>query len=67
MVGSKVKQIQCLLNYNYGQSLKVDGNFGSDTEAAVKTVQACSGIKADGQVGPDTWEYLDRPKPACGR
>ncbi|MFE2246659.1 peptidoglycan-binding domain-containing protein [Streptomyces lavendulae] len=66
MVGSKVKQIQCLLNSNYGQSIEVDGNFGSGTEAAVKTVQACSGIKADGQVGTDTWTYLDHPKQACG-
>ncbi|MCX4546409.1 peptidoglycan-binding domain-containing protein [Streptomyces sp. NBC_01565] len=49
MVGSKVSQIQCLLNHNYGQALTVDAKFGADTEAAVKTVQACSGVKADGQ------------------
>ncbi|MFD5420923.1 peptidoglycan-binding protein [Streptomyces sp. NPDC127069] len=32
--------------------------FGSGTEAAVKTVHSCSGLKEDGQVGPDTWAYL---------
>ncbi|MFC9756231.1 peptidoglycan-binding protein [Streptomyces sp. NPDC056921] len=28
MVGSKVKQIQCLLNSNYDYTLTVDGKFG---------------------------------------
>ncbi|MFD3999070.1 peptidoglycan-binding protein, partial [Streptomyces sp. NPDC058583] len=58
MVGSKVRQIQCFLKYNYDSALEIDGNFGSGTEAAVKAVQQCSGIKADGQVGPQTWKYL---------
>ncbi|MEV5084632.1 peptidoglycan-binding protein [Streptomyces sp. NPDC056159] len=66
MVGTNVGQVQCLLNHNYGYSLKEDGKFGPDTEAGVKTVQRCSGIIADGKVGPDTWKYLDYPKPACG-
>ncbi|MCX4546470.1 peptidoglycan-binding domain-containing protein [Streptomyces sp. NBC_01565] len=66
MVGSKVSQIQCLLNHNYGQALTVDAKFGADMETAVKTVQACSGVKADGQVGPNTWACLDHPKPTCG-
>ncbi|GGV97542.1 hypothetical protein GCM10015535_69080 [Streptomyces gelaticus] len=66
MVGSKVKQIQCLLNSNYDYTLTVDGNFGSATDAAVRAVQSCSGLKPDGQVGPQTWKYLDTPMSGCG-
>ncbi|WP_093878412.1 peptidoglycan-binding protein [Streptomyces sp. TLI_105] len=43
-----------------------NGNFGSGTEAAVKTVQKCSGLTADDQVGPKTWKYLAYPMFGCG-
>ncbi|MFE7729632.1 peptidoglycan-binding protein [Streptomyces anthocyanicus] len=66
MVGTNVGQVQCLLNHNYGYSLEEDGKFGPETEVGVKAVQRCSGITADGKVGPNTWKYLDYPKPACG-
>ncbi|MCX4987030.1 peptidoglycan-binding protein [Streptomyces sp. NBC_00572] len=66
MVGTNVAQVQCLLNHNYDYTLPEDGVFGANTEAGVKAVQRCSGITADGKVGPDTWKYLDYPKPACG-
>ncbi|MFJ6015188.1 peptidoglycan-binding protein [Streptomyces sp. NPDC092952] len=66
MVGSKVKQIQCLLNSNYDYTLTVDGKFGESTDVAVRAVQSCSGLKPDGQVGPQTWKYLDTPMPGCG-
>ncbi|MGW1513509.1 peptidoglycan-binding protein [Streptomyces sp. NPDC002394] len=67
MVGSKVRQLQCFLVYNYDyDSLKIDGNFGSGTEAAVKAVQQCSGLTPDGQVGPKTWRYLEYPMSGCG-
>ncbi|MFF1918170.1 peptidoglycan-binding protein [Streptomyces sp. NPDC058239] len=66
MVGSKVKQIQCLLNNNYDYTLTVDGKFGDSTDTAVCAVQRCSGLKADGQVGPQTWKYLDTPMAGCG-
>ncbi|MER5631539.1 peptidoglycan-binding protein [Streptomyces nitrosporeus] len=66
MVGSKVKQIQCLLNSNYDYTLTVDGKFGESTDVAVRAVQTCSGLKADGQVGPQTWKYLDTPMAGCG-
>ncbi|MFD7868132.1 peptidoglycan-binding protein [Streptomyces sp. NPDC059783] len=65
MVGTNVGQVQCLLNHNYGYTLKEDSKFGPDTETAVKAVQRCSGITADGKVGSATWQYLDYPKPAC--
>ncbi|MFB7454678.1 peptidoglycan-binding protein [Streptomyces sp. NPDC056194] len=66
MVGTNVAQVQCLLNHNYGYHLDEDGKFGPATTAGVKAIQRCSGITADGKVGPDTWKYLDYPKPACG-
>ncbi|MFE7477171.1 peptidoglycan-binding protein [Streptomyces sp. NPDC057575] len=65
MVGSKVKQIQCLLNFNYDYTLTVDGNFGESTDVAVRAVQSCSGLKPDGQVGPQTFLIkLDKEVPA---
>jgi peptidoglycan hydrolase-like protein with peptidoglycan-binding domain len=39
-------------------SLKVDGDFGSQTELAVSTFQADIGITKDGIVGPQTWLAL---------
>ncbi|MCX5166305.1 peptidoglycan-binding protein [Streptomyces sp. NBC_00264] len=66
MVGSKVKEIQCLLNYNYDYTLALDSNFGESTDAAVRAVQSCSGLRPDGQVGPQTWKYLDTPMSGCG-
>ncbi|MFE7113641.1 peptidoglycan-binding protein [Streptomyces sp. NPDC057600] len=66
MVGSKVKEIQCLLNYNYDYTLKLDSTFGESTDTAVRAVQRCSGLKVDGQVGPQTWKYLDIPMSGCG-
>ncbi|MFI5774990.1 peptidoglycan-binding protein [Streptomyces sp. NPDC051658] len=66
MVGSKVKEIQCLLNYNYDYTLALDSKFGESTDVAVRAVQRCSGLKADGQVGPQTWKYLDTPMSGCG-
>jgi hypothetical protein len=63
--GTHVRQIQCLLKYNYKQKLDVDGQFGPLTEAAVRRVQQCSGIEVDGEVGPVTWTYLDNPKRSC--
>jgi peptidoglycan hydrolase-like protein with peptidoglycan-binding domain len=65
MSGEEVREIQCLLVYNYGKDLDLDGIFGPLTENAVKEVQACSGLDADGIVGPMTWPVLDSPKPEC--
>ena len=66
MVGSKVKQIQCLLNSNYDYTLTVDGKFGESTDVAVRAVQRCSGLNPDGQVGPQTWKHPDTPMSGCG-
>ena len=35
-----------------------DGDFGADTEAAVRRFQGWSGLEADGICGPKTWGRL---------
>ena len=39
---------------------KVDGVFGTDTQAAVEAAQESYDLQADGVVGPETWEVLMR-------
>lgn len=38
--------------------IQVDGEFGPQTEAAVKSMQAHDGLTVDGVVGPETWHAL---------
>lgn len=59
-VGTYVKILQVFLTaykYNIGNS-GIDGEFGSDTESAVKQFQKNSEIEVDGIVGEDTWNKL---------
>ena len=54
------------LGYYLG-SCGVDGDFGKDTEKAVKEFQEDHGLNPDGVVGKKTWEALDKavePKPS---
>lgn len=51
--GPDVSKLQEALNKN-GAKLKVDGDFGPNTEAAVKKFQKTAKLKADGKVGPLT-------------
>ena len=57
--GIDVKRLQRLfvemkiLSYD-----RIDGNFGSATESAVKDFQSGNGLSADGIVGPQTWAKL---------
>lgn len=55
--GARVKRLQALLIYFHGISCGpdgVDGDFGSNTEAAVREFQTRAGLPADGLVGPMT-------------
>src|ERR1700730_13352690 len=49
--------LQKLLNAN-GARLEVDGDFGKETEKAVKSFQRARHMTADGIVGRDTWARL---------
>ncbi|MDH6440585.1 serine/threonine protein kinase [Streptomyces sp. SAI-144] len=58
--GQRVVQVQCMLTkrgYSVGGS-GVDGEFGRDTQSAVKQFQSVKGLEVDGQVGPNTWAAL---------
>lgn len=50
--------IQNLLRYRGFFKPKSDGEFGSETERAVRAFQKARGLKIDGVVGPQTWEKL---------
>lgn len=56
--GDEVKTLQTMLNA-HGYSLDVDGAFGTNTEAAVKSFQQKNGLTVDGVVGRKTWEALE--------
>ncbi len=47
-----VKQLQSALH------VTADGNFGPETEAAVRRLQARHGLSVDGIVGPATWSLI---------
>ncbi|HXC45421.1 MAG TPA: peptidoglycan-binding protein, partial [Solirubrobacteraceae bacterium] len=50
--GSPVTRLQEALH------ISADGEFGPQTESAVKQFQARSGLASDGVVGPETWHAL---------
>lgn len=55
--GSDVTELQKLLNKN-GYNLDVDGQFGSNTQAAVLDYQKKNNLDADGIAGTNTWSAL---------
>lgn len=55
--GEQVELLQEMLNIK-GILVKVDGNFGPETEKAVKMFQEMVKIEADGIAGPKTWGKL---------
>jgi uncharacterized protein (TIGR02594 family) len=57
-VGSVVSELQHLLG------VTVDGEFGPETDAAVRAYQATHGLDVDGDVGDQTWAALLAGKPA---
>jgi peptidoglycan hydrolase-like protein with peptidoglycan-binding domain len=60
-IGQAVTALQLAL-LEAGYSLRVygaDGDFGKETEAAVKAFQKANGLAVDGIVGAKTWAALD--------
>jgi peptidoglycan hydrolase-like protein with peptidoglycan-binding domain len=57
--GIAVAQLQQLLQA-HGFDLKIDGDFGWMTEAAVKAFQRQAGLKINGVVDEQTWAALKR-------
>lgn len=56
----RTKDIQtCLKNAGFYKG-KIDGVKGRGTKSAIKEFQAANGLKADGVVGPKTWEVLSK-------
>lgn len=56
--GTAVTNLQKLLNAR-GYPVTVDGNFGAQTNGAVRKFQGAIGTTVDGQVGPKTWGALE--------
>lgn len=52
-----VPTLQYLLRAR-GQSVTVDGDFGPQTEAAVRAFQTAEKLTVDGVVGPQTWSAI---------
>lgn len=55
--GPEVKSLQALLN-SRGAFLAVDGDFGKNTDSAVRTYQRSKGLEVDGIVGRNTWTSI---------
>jgi GH25 family lysozyme M1 (1,4-beta-N-acetylmuramidase) len=58
-----VERLQRRLNALGHLGLTVDGDFGKDTDKAVRAFQRSQRIKADGVVGEKTWVALSKAKP----
>lgn len=58
-----IKQIQANLSLKGFGNLEIDGQMGPATTAAIKNIQAATGITQDGRVGPDTLEVILAPSP----
>ncbi|MET0648440.1 MAG: peptidoglycan-binding protein [Pyrinomonadaceae bacterium] len=57
-IGDDVETLQKALQALGYPTGIIDGDFGPDTERAVRMFQLQAGLTVDGEVGPDTWAAL---------
>lgn len=57
--GDVVRYLQGVLKVKAGQAVIIDGNFGAQTDRAVRNLQTFFGLWVDGVVGPKTWAVVD--------
>lgn len=55
--GATIRSAQARLTVK-GFPLNPDGNFGANTESAVRSFQRTRGLSVDGIIGPNTWAAL---------
>lgn len=61
--GDAVRYVQAVVMRNHRHAwhnLHVDGEYGTETRAAVEYFQGVHGLPVDGVVGPATWAVVDR-------
>jgi hypothetical protein len=56
--GARVSQLQRALNYGIQSRLTVDGDFGGNTDGAVRNLQSFFGLDVDGVYGPKSQWWL---------
>ena len=64
--GEEVRQIQTKLQALGLYTIKIDGIYGAQTEAAVRTFQQNNGLKVDGIAGPETLRALGIGQDSAG-
>jgi hypothetical protein len=58
-----VRELQAVLR-RHDRAVMADGLFGRGTEETVRSFQRACGLRADGVVGPATWQALLEPQPS---
>ena len=64
MTGTAVADMQQLLCAS-GFPIRIDGNFGKDTQAALLAFQKAAGLRCDGIYGPESRAALESAMPAA--
>lgn len=58
--GAAVSELQWELAWAFGYNLTIDGDFGPDTDTAVRNFQGHYALPINGVVDAATWHTLDR-------